>query len=183
MRIHTSWALAITACCLPVSAIAASSAPGSNPGATMLRIASQPFRYGGELQGTVPGLQDAIDPPTMHLSMGLSAPAADGSLHGEAILFRTDRRLIAEGMVSGRLVAGPTAGTGECTLHLTLPTQDVVMQGVCTAGALSGEIVSQPRHVGLLTRLATWWGDRAVAGRYWLTPASFDPADRSSSTS
>jgi len=104
-------------------------------------------------------------------------------VHGEAILFQADRRLVAQGIVSGRLVVGPTAGTGDCTLHMSLPTQDVLMRGVCTASVLSGEIVSEPRHVGLLTRLLTWWDDRAVAGRYWLTPASFDPAGQSSSTS
>ncbi|MGI4748594.1 MAG: hypothetical protein ACRYGI_00615 [Janthinobacterium lividum] len=183
MRMLTTSSLAMAACCLPVIAIAASDDRGSDPGATMLRIASQPFRYGGELQGTVPGLHEAVDQPPLHLSIGLSAPAANGSLHGEAILFRADRRLVDQGMVSGRLIAGPTAGTGDCTLHLSLPTQDVLMRGVCTASVLSGEIVSEPRHVGLLARLVTWWGDRAVAGRYWLTSASFDPAGQSSSTS
>lgn len=175
MRMLGTSLLAMVACCLPVIAIAASD-QSSDPGATMLRIASQPFRYGGELQ-------EAADQPPLHLSIGLSAPAADGSLHGEAILFRADRRLVAEGRVSGHLTAGPTAGTGDCILRLSLPTQDVLMQGVCTANTLSGEIVSRPHHVGLLTRLVTWWDDRAVAGRYWLTPPSFDPTGRSSSTS
>lgn len=182
MRMLTTRWLVMAVCCLPASALAASDR-GSDPAVTMLRIASQPFRYGGELQGTVPGLQEAADQPPLHLSIGLSAQAADGTLHGEAILFRADRRLVAQGVVTGRLIAGTTAGTGDCTLHVSLPTQDVLMRGLCTARVLSGEIISEPRHVGLLARLVSWWGDRAIAGRYWLTPASFDPANGSSSTS
>ena len=59
---------------------------------------------------------------------------------------------------------------------MTLRAQRVTLTGLCSAGTLSGEIVSTPSHVGLLTRVVTWWDDRAVAGRYWLTPESFDPA-------
>ena len=154
---------------------AAPSPPAPDAAAAMMRIAAEPYRYGGSLQGTVPELDHAVEQPPIHLSIGLGAPDRDGQLAGEAILFTADRRLVAVASVSGRLTGGPTAGTGNCTLHLALPTQDVVLSGLCTADTLSGEIVSQPHHVGLLTRLVSWWDDRAVAGRYWLTPGSFDP--------
>lgn len=149
--------------------------PAPDPAAVMARIAAEPYRYGGVLQGTVPGVREAVEQLPVHLSIGLAGPAPDGRLQGEAILFTADRHLVALGQVTGRLTGGPTAGTGDCRLQLALPAQEVALSGLCTADALSGEIVSQPRHVDLLTRLVSWWGDRAVAGRYWLTPASFDP--------
>ena len=156
----------------------ASAAPlvSPDPALTMRRLAAEPFRYGGDIQGSVPELTQPVDQPPLHLSIGLSAPAADGGLRGEAILFTADRHLVAEGQVSGRIMPGLSSGTAGCSLRLSLPSQDVSLSGICTADTLSGEIVSGPRHVGLLTRLVSWWGDRAVAGRYWLTPASFDPA-------
>ncbi|MGI4798593.1 MAG: hypothetical protein ACRYG8_32045 [Janthinobacterium lividum] len=146
-----------------------------DPAAAMRRIAALPYRYGGALQGTVPGVVTTVDQPPDHLSIGLAAPAPDGALQGEAILFTADRRLVAITLVIGRLAGGATPGTGACSLHLELPVETVTLTGVCTAATLSGEIVSTPRPGGLLRRLAAWWDDRAVAGRYWLTPASFDP--------
>ncbi|WP_419731083.1 hypothetical protein [Lichenicola sp.] len=166
--------LMLPATCAPVVAAAAPLTP-PNPVAAMHRIAAEPFRYGGDVQGSVPELAQPVDQPPLHLSIGLSAPAADGSIAGEAILFTSDRHLVAEGPVSGRIMPGLTSGTAGCSLRLALPTQDVSLSGICTADTLSGEIVSAPHHVALFTRLASWWGDRAVAGRYWLTPASFDP--------
>ena len=178
MRAGTGWRrpglLAGTVICLASAGVAAP-LPAMDPGAAMVRIAAAPYRYGGELQGTVPGIRMAVDQPPVHLSIGLQAPSPDGRLQGEAILFTADRHLVALGLVTGRLTGGPTAGTGDCMLHLALPTQDVTLSGVCTADTLSGEVVSQPHHLDPLTRLASWWDDRAVAGRYWLTPASFDP--------
>lgn len=149
---------------------------GPDPAAAMLRIAAMPYRYGGALQGTIPGRLSPVDQPPLHLSIGLGGPSPDGRLRGEAILFTADRRLVATGPVSGRIAGGPTAGTGDCTLRLALPGQDVTLSGLCTADTLSGEIVSRPHRPDLLTRLVSWWGDRRTAGRYWLTPASFDPA-------
>lgn len=150
-----------------------------DPAALMRSIASRPFRYGGALQGTVPGLETAIAQPPIHLSIGLDAPSAAGALTGDAILFTADRRLVASGAVSGQLDPGPTAGTRRCTLHLALPLprpdHDVTLSGICTADTLSGEIVTHGARAGLLTRLVSWWGDSDVSGRYWLTPASFDP--------
>ena len=166
--------LMVPALCIPGLAVAAPG-PLPDPAAAMQKIAAEPFRYGGEIQGSVPELTQSVDQPPVHLSIGLSSPATNGSLTGEAILFTADRRLVAEGPVSGRITPGLTNGTAGCDLHVALPGQDVALSGICTADTLSGEIVSAPRHVTLFTRLVSWWGDRAVAGRYWLTPASFDP--------
>lgn len=153
---------------------AALAGPTPDPAAAMARIAALPYRYGGALQGTVPGVAAPVDQPPDHLSIGLAAPASDGTLNGEAILFTVDRRLVAITPVTGRIVGGATPGTGSCTLRMQLPAETVTLTGLCTAETLSGEIVSRPQR-GLLERLGAWWGDRAVAGRYWLTPASFDP--------
>ena len=172
LLVSASMTLPLWAC----PAVAAGPTAWPDPVAAMQRIAAEPFHYGGEVQGSVPEVAQPVDRPPLHLSIGLSAPAADGSLSGEAILFTVDRHLVAEGRLSGRIMPGLTGGTAACSLHLALPTEDVSLSGICTADTLSGEIVSQPRHVALLTRLVSWWGDRAVAGRYWLTPASFDPA-------
>lgn len=176
-----AWLLAaMLAGAAPAAHAAAPSSPGPDPAAAMRRIAAMPYRYGGALQGTIPGRPSPVDQPPLHLSVGLAGPSPDGRLRGEAILFTADRRLVATGPVSGRITgspaAGPTAGTGDCTLRLALPGQDVTLSGLCTADTLSGEIVSRPRRPDLLTRLVSWWGDRQTAGRYWLTPASFDPA-------
>lgn len=163
------------ALCIPALALAAP-VLAADPALTMRRMAAEPFRYGGEIQGSVPELTQSVDQPPLHLSIGLSAPALDGKLRGEAILFTADRHLVAEGEVSGRIMPGLTSGTAGCSLLLSLPSQNVSLSGICTADTLSGEIVTGPRHVGLVARLVSWWGDRAVAGRYWLTPASFDGA-------
>ena len=148
----------------------------SDPTTVMREIAAEPFRYDGALQGTVPGRRATVDQPPIHISVGLSAPDAQGGLQGEAILFDQQRRLVASGRVSGKIAGGSTAGTAACTLHLSLPSEEVTLSGVCTASTLSGEVVSQPHPADLLARLVSWWGDDAVAGRYWLTPGSFDPA-------
>lgn len=156
-------------------------AQAADPAAAMKRIAAFPYRYGGALQGTVPGAAASVDQPPDHLSIGLSAPAPDGTLHGEAILFTADRHLVAIAPVSGQRTGGATPGTGSCSLRLELPAKTVMLTGLCTADTLSGEIVSTPSPGGLLARLVSWWGDRSVAGRYWLTPASFDPDGHGSS--
>jgi hypothetical protein len=147
-----------------------------DPALAMRRIALQPFRYGGALQGTVPGLSAAVDQPPVHLSIGLGRPGPDGRMTGEAILFTADRHLVAMGAVDGQLQPGQTPGTGACTLHMMLQGQTVTLSGLCSADTLSGEIVTQAARVDLLTRLVSWWDDRTVRGRYWLTPGSFDPA-------
>ena len=160
-------------------AMPASASQPPDAAALMRRIAAEPHRYGGSLQGTVPGVREvpgAVDQPLVHLSIGLAFPDAHGMLRGDAILFDRQRRLIGSGPVVGRIAGGPTAGTAACSLRLSLPTEEVTLAGVCTDTALSGEIVSRPHRRGLLTRLVSWWGDDAVAGRYWLTSASFDPA-------
>ncbi len=141
----------------------------TDPAALMLRIAAEPYRYGGSLQGTVPGVAEAVGQPPVHLSIGLAAPDAQGVLRGDAILFDRQRRLVASGPVVGRLAGGA------CSLRLSLPAGEVTLSGVCTDTALSGEIVSRPRRAGLLTRLVSWWDNDAVSGPYWLTQASFDP--------
>ncbi len=163
---HRIAALASAMLVLPVAVPAPAA---TDPAALMRRIAAEPYRYGGSLQGTVPGVAGAVDQPPVHLSIGLAAPDARGVLRGDAILFDRQRRLVASGPVVG-LLAG-----GACSLHLSLPAEAVTLSGICTDAALSGEIVSRPRRAGLLTRLASWWDDDAVSGLYWLTPPSFDP--------
>ena len=153
-----------------------------DPAAVMARIAAAPFRYGGDVQGTVPGRADAVDRPPLHLSLGL-AVQPDGRLTGEAILFTADRHLVALGPATGRIAGGPTPGTAACHLDLALADRAVSLNGVCSRDVLSGEIVSRPQPLGLLARLVTWWGDREVTGSYWLTPASFDPASRANGLS
>ena len=140
-----------------------------DPVAAMREIAAEPYRYGGSLQDMVTGSGAAVDQPPVHVSIGLAAPDAQGRVRGQAILFDQRRRLVAQGPILGS-VAG-----GACELRLWLPAAGVTLSGVCTATTLSGEIVSRPHPAGLLTRLVSWWGDGAVAGRFWLTPASFDP--------
>ena len=158
----------------PISAmvawsVAVPSLAATDPATLMRRIAAEPYRYGGSLQGTVPGVAGAAGQPPIHLSIGLAAPDAQGVLRGDAILFDRQRRLVASGPVVGRLAGGA------CSLRLSLPAGEVTLSGICTGATLSGEIVSRPRRLDLLTRLVSWWGDEAVSGRYWLTPASFDP--------
>ena len=144
----------------------------TDPTALMRRIAAAPFRYGGSLQGTVPGVPVSVDRPPVHISIGLGSPDTQGRVRGEAILFDRRRQLIASGPVLGHLASGPG---GACSLLLSLPADRVMLSGVCTPTVLSGEIVIQPHPAGdLLARLASWWGNDAVAGRFWLTQASFD---------
>jgi hypothetical protein len=159
---------------------AATDRPGEtealSPASMMRFIAAEPFRYGGSLQGTVPGVAGAVDQPPIHLAIGLGTPGPGGRLDGGAILFTTDRHLVGASEVTGHLKPGPTAGTGACVLHLTVLNQPITLSGLCTADTLSGEIVIGSAPAGPLTRLFTWWADRTVSGRYWLTPASFDLA-------
>ena len=165
--------------CIMGAWTAAAAGPVTDPGATMRWIAAQPFRYGGALQGVVPGAAGAIDQPPVHLSIGLGAPDSTGRIQGKAILFTADRHLVALGPVDGRIVAGSMPGIGSgsgCTLRMMLADRTVTLSGSCSARALSGEIVSRASRVGGLARLVSWWGEDPVSGRYWLTPESFDPA-------
>lgn len=168
--------VAILASTMLVLQMAAPALAVSDPATVMREIASEPYRYDGVLQGTVPERRFAVDQPPIHLSVGLAAPDARGRLQGEAILFDQHRRLVASAHVSGQIAGGPTAGTAACALHLSLPSEELTLSGVCTASTLSGEIVSQPRSADLLARIVSWWGDDAVAGRYWLTSAGRSPA-------
>ncbi|MBE7210092.1 MAG: hypothetical protein INR65_03665 [Gluconacetobacter diazotrophicus] len=168
-------ALFATAALLLAGCAAPPPAPSPDVAALMREIAGQPYRYGGALIGTVPGLAGPVDQPPVHLAIGLSAPEADGTLHGRAILFDAERRLVAEGPVTGRLDPGFSPVTRPCALHLSLPQGPVDLSGTCTATLLSGEVVSQPGPPDLVTRIAFWWGDRATTGRYWLDRDSFDP--------
>ena len=144
-------------------------AAAPDPAVVMREIAAEPYRYGGSLQGMVPGSTAVADQAPIHVSIGLAAPDAQGRVRGQAILFDQKRRLVALGPISG-------SATGDaCELRLSLPAAEVTMSGVCTTATLSGEIVSRPHPEALLTRLVSWWGDAAVMGPYWLTPASFDP--------
>jgi len=176
------WCIALMSAGVLLPAGARAAAPSyPDPAPIMQRIAAEPFRYGGALQGTIPvetttDGQPALAPEPVHLAVGLSGVGPDGRIAGEAILFTADRHYVASGPVSGHMEAGWSAATATCQLSLALPGRSVKLDGICTPTGLSGEIVSNPEHVGFLTRIVTWWGDRAVAGRYWLTPDSFDPA-------
>ncbi len=153
---------------LPAAGRAAVAAP--DPAATMQRIASAPYRYGGEVQGLPIG-----DRRILHLAIGLAAPRPDGALQGEAILFDAGRRLVGIAGVDGNWIAE----TGHCRLRFAFPDGDTVLDGTCADATLAGELVSTPRAAsgvaGALSALLAWWGDRTVDGRAWLTAASFDP--------
>lgn len=166
--------------------------PVPEPGGLMRTIAMQPFRYGGDLDGSLLGLPEVGTRP-VHLAIGLGAPSRDGQVQGNAILFDGQRHLLAEGRVDGMLQTQPGGGIAPCALRLqldgvvladgapaasVLPAGGVLLTGSCSSNTLSGEIRARPPRLPLLGRLISWWGDRETTGRYWLTADSFDPAPR-----
>ena len=158
MRVASPWIMAAAFClCRPHEAGA------SDPDATLRWMASQPFRYGGEVSGGLSG----------HMVLAFGRPDAHGRVSGKAMMLQPDRHLVGTGMVDGRCKALSTSTGQACTLTIKLPRQTLAMDATCSADTLSGDFTSQDESENWLARQVFWWTIRQLGGQAWMTKAAF----------
>ncbi len=153
-----TWILpaALCLCCLR-------QAWASDPNAVLRRMASQPFRYGGELSGGISG----------HMLLAFARPAPDGRVHGEAMMLTSGRHLIGVGTVTGAWQARLVPGGHACALTITLPTYTLKADAICSAETLSGDFTNKPISGDWLAQQIFWWPSERLGSQSWMTKAAF----------
>ncbi|MCQ8239422.1 hypothetical protein [Rhizosaccharibacter radicis] len=139
------------------------------------RMAAQPFRFGGDVAGTLPDTVADPDrgsrlPAPSRLLIALGPVGTDGRSSGDALLMDGARRLIATGTVQAAVNAA-----GDCRVSMAFSDGErAELDGTCRADTISGPLTLQGRRPGFIRRVASWWDDRRVDGWAWMDRASFD---------
>lgn len=143
---------------------AAQNPPPTADQATFDRLAAEPLRYAG-----------LSSPGNARILLGLH-PTAQGGLEGEMMQLDATMRPQFAGPAKGHFTGTALHQTARCTVSITLPERDLLLDGPCSDSQMSGALSVHQRPSQLWSQVSQFISPDPSLSQYWLTRQAWQQA-------